>query len=102
MVKIAELEKKVNDHEVKLALGEQHFENIENKLDSIDKKLDVYVKVDETHQCVKQLVNQTETKKTGLQKYGETARNVREIVIAVLMMIGILAIFLKVDFSKIL
>ncbi len=111
MAKIAELEKKVNDHEVKLALIKQSLTAIDEKQDSmcdkIDKlseKLDLSNKVEETHQGIISLIRgqNKEIEKTGLRKAANTARDIVSIVTAVAIVLALLAFLLKADLTQVI
>ena len=71
MTKLGEIEEKLNDHTTDIALLKQSFSSMHSKIDDIKGMI---VTISQSF---------IPLKKTGLQKWGETARNLRDIVIAV-------------------
>lgn len=67
------------------------------KFESIEAKIDLRNKVDDIH-TIMTAGNQP---KTALQKFGNTARDVKDIILAVIMFLAFLAVLLKVDFSAV-
>ena len=101
------LQQLVIDHDKQIALMEQKLtgivEKIESvdkrvtsKLDSIDKKLDMYTMMSEVHGAV------TGSGKSMLHKWGSMARDITSVIMVVILFLMLLAILLKLDFSHIL
>ncbi len=68
------------------------------KFESIENKIDLRNKVDEMHG----IMVQGNMPKSPLQKFGNTARDIKDIILAVIMFLAFMAVLLKVDFSAVL
>lgn len=68
------------------------------KFDSIENKIEIRNKIDEIHG----VVTSNNQPKTALQKFGDSARNIRDIIMAIIFLVVFLGIMLKVDFSAII
>lgn len=68
------------------------------KIESVEAKIDLQTKVNEIHT----IVASGNQPKSALQKFGDNARNVRDIILGLAMIITFLAIILKVDFTALI
>ena len=68
------------------------------KFESMENKIDVRNKIDEIH-TVLTAGNQP---KTPLQKFGNTARDIKDIILAIIMFLAFIAVLLKLDFSAVI
>jgi len=68
------------------------------KFESMENKFEIRNKVDEMHSTMMQ-GNQP---KTPLQKFGNTARDIKDIILAIIMFLAFIAVLLKVDFSAVI
>lgn len=77
---------------------EDFQDEMRKRFESIEAKIDMRNKVDEIHT----VLTQGNQPKTALQKFGNTARDVKDIVMTFIMALAVLAILLKVDFTALI
>lgn len=87
----------------RMAIIETNFENmakdmseIKTDIKHIYDKIEIKNKVDDMHTLLT-----TGQPKTPLQKFGNVARDIKDIILAVIMFLAFLAVLLKVDFSAV-
>lgn len=89
----------------RLAIIETNFENlardvgeIKDSIRHLNDKIELKNKVDDIHGAVMS----ANPVKTPLQKLGATGRDIKDIVMAIILLLTFLAILLKVDFTTVI